>query len=106
MLIEPGVIRTPFYDAAIREPEHPAYAETPAISRADIPPEQMLGDQTKVATAMIRIAELEQPPHRQLLGSDAYTLVHDALTQRLEKIEEQRETAMTTDRDDFQPVAG
>jgi len=104
-LIEPGVIRTPFFAAAVREPEHPAYADNPAITREDIPLQRMPGDQSKVVGAMIRIAELEQPPRRQLLGSDAYTLVRDALTQRLEAVEAQREIALTTDADDFQPAA-
>jgi NAD(P)-dependent dehydrogenase (short-subunit alcohol dehydrogenase family) len=100
-LIEPGMIRTPFSAAAVRAPRNPAYA---AISRTDIPLEEMPGDQTKVVAAMIRIAELERPPRRQLLGSDAYTLVRDALTQRLEAVEAQRELALTTDADDFRPA--
>ena len=98
-LIEPGVIRTPFFAAAAREPQNPAYANNPAISRTDIPLEEMPGDQGKVVAAMIRIAELERPPRRQLLGSDAYTLVRGALTQRLEAVEAQREIALSTDRD-------
>ena len=104
-LIEPGMIRTPFFAAAAREPQHPAYAGNPAVSRTDIPLERMPGDEAKVVAAMIRIAELEQPPRRQLLGSDAYTLVRDALTQRLEAVDEQREIAPTTDADDVQPAA-
>lgn len=104
-LIEPGMVRTPFFDAAVREPENPAYEGNPAIRRRDIPLEQMPGDQGKVAAAIIRIAELEQPPRRQLLGSDAYALVRDALARRLEDVEDQREVAFTTDADDFQPAA-
>ena len=46
--------------------------------------------------------ELEHPPRRQLLGSDAWTVVRDALTERLEAVEAQREMALTTDADDFQ----
>lgn len=52
---------------------------------------------------MIRIGDLKEPPRRQLLGSDAYSLVHDALTARLESAEAQREIAFSTDRDDFTP---
>jgi NAD(P)-dependent dehydrogenase (short-subunit alcohol dehydrogenase family) len=104
-LIEPGIIRTPFFDAAVREPVNPAYTGNPAIRRTDIPLEQMPGDQGKVAVAMIRVAELEQPPRRQLLGSDAYTRVRDALTKRLEDIEDHRELAFSTDADDFEPAA-
>jgi NAD(P)-dependent dehydrogenase (short-subunit alcohol dehydrogenase family) len=102
-LIEPGMIRTPFFDAAVREPQHPAYDGNPAIRRTDIPLEAMPGDQDKVAAAIIRIGDLEDPPRRQLLGSDAYALVRDALTQRLADVESQRELAFTTDADDFRP---
>ncbi len=100
-LIEPGMIRTPFFEAAVREPQHPAYDGNPAIRRTDIPLEQMPGEQEKVATAIIRIGDLGDPPRRQLLGSDAYALVRDALTQRLADVESQREVAFTTDADDF-----
>lgn len=44
--------------------------------------------------------------HGLLLGSDAYALVRDALTARLEAIEAQREVALGTDRDDFEPAGG
>lgn len=98
-LIEPGMIRTPFAANAIREPENPAYVDNPAISRVYTPLEEMRGDPTKVAATMIDIAELDKPPRRQLLGSDAYTLVRDALTQRLADVEAQREVAFTTDID-------
>ena len=100
-LIEPGMIRTPFFEAAVREPQHPAYDGIPAIRRTDIPLEQMPGDQEKVAAAIIRIGDLDDPPRRQLLGSDAYALVRDALTQRLADVESRREVAFTTDADDF-----
>jgi NAD(P)-dependent dehydrogenase (short-subunit alcohol dehydrogenase family) len=100
-LIEPGMIRTPFFEAAVREPQHPAYDGNPAIRRTDIPLEQMPGDQEKVAAAIIRIGDLDDPPRRQLLGSDAYTLVRDALAQRLADVESQREVAFTADADDF-----
>ena len=59
-LVEPGMIRTPFFAAAVREPEHPAYANNPAIRRTDIPVDRMPGDPAKVAAAMIRIAELDR----------------------------------------------
>jgi hypothetical protein len=52
---------------------------------------------------MIRIGDLKEPPRRQLLGSDAYHLVHDALTARLESAEAQREVAFSTDRDGYTP---
>jgi hypothetical protein len=64
----------------------------------------MPGDPHKVAEAMIRIGDLEKPPRRQLLGSDAYHLVHDALAARLKSVAAQREIAFSTDRDGFTPT--
>jgi NAD(P)-dependent dehydrogenase (short-subunit alcohol dehydrogenase family) len=100
-LVEPGMIRTSFYSSVGRAPIHPAYADNPSIARGNTPVEEMPGDQAKVVAAMIDVAELDDPPRRLLLGSDAYRLVRDALTQRLEAVESQRELAPTTDADDF-----
>jgi hypothetical protein len=58
-----------------------------------------------VVAAIIDLAELERPPRRQLLGSDAYALVRDALTGRLREAESGREVAFTTDVDGFDPDA-
>lgn len=104
-LIEPGMIRTPFLSRLPREPENEAYVGNPVVSRTDIPLEAMRGDPAKVVAAMIDIAELERPPRRQLLGSDAYAMVRDALTQRLHDVEVQRDVALTTDIDGFKPPA-
>jgi NAD(P)-dependent dehydrogenase (short-subunit alcohol dehydrogenase family) len=104
-LVEPGMIRTTFYSAVKRAPVQDAYASNPAITRGRTPLEDMPGDQAKVVAAMIDVAESDDPPRRLLLGSDAYALVRDALTERLETVESQRETARTTDADDFHDAA-
>lgn len=104
-LVEPGMIRTTFTANAIREPENEAYADNPTIMRANISQEDMRGDQGKVVVAMMDLADLEHPPRRQLLGSDAYAMVRDALTQRLADAEAQREVAFTTDVDGFRADA-
>ncbi len=104
-LVEPGMIRTPFFAAAVREPQHPAYDGNPDINREGIPLENMPGSQAKVSTALIALADQENPPRRQLLGSDAYSLVRKALLVRLAAVEAQREMAMTTDHGDFAPAS-
>ena len=107
-LIEPGMIPTGFYGAVDRAPELRAYDGTPAadfLRGGGVPEADMPGDPRKAAEAMIRVAELDDPPRRQLLGSDAYAMVRDALTQRLQAVEAQREIALTSDRDDYHPVA-
>jgi NAD(P)-dependent dehydrogenase (short-subunit alcohol dehydrogenase family) len=105
-LIEPGMVATDFYASAdVATSELPAYAGTQAAAfthgESSVSLEDMPGNQRKVAEAMIHIGELDEPPLRQLLGSDAYGLVHAALQARLDAVEAQQAIAMTTDRDGF-----
>ncbi len=97
-LVEPGMIRSTFYEAATRVPVSPPYRGT-AADRAPIPLEQMPGDQAKVVAAMIDAALAPDPPRRLLLGSDAYRLVHNALAARLASVESQKDRAAATDVD-------
>ena len=48
---------------------------------------------------MIRAALAPDPPRRLLLGSDAYTRVHDGLAARLAAVEAQQDLAASTDVD-------
>lgn len=93
-LVEPGMIRTSFYDAVEHAEPSPFY---PGLLRANIPLEQIRGDQSKVVAAMIEAAESDDPPRRLLLGSDAYALVTEALAGRLAAAESQKELAASTD---------
>ncbi len=97
-LVEPGMIRTGFYEAATRVPMSEPYRDGPA-DRKPIPLEQMPGSQTRVVAAMIEAAQSENPPRRLLLGSDAYRLVTEALNERLATFERQRAVAFSTDVD-------
>ncbi len=64
----------------------------------------MPGDQAKVVTAMIDVAHMDDPPQRLLLGSDAYTWVRAALSERLAAVEAQKDVAYSTDIDGFPHV--
>jgi NAD(P)-dependent dehydrogenase (short-subunit alcohol dehydrogenase family) len=97
-LVEPGMIRTGFYEAATRVPMSEPYRGGPA-DRKPIPLEQMPGSQTRVVAAMIEAAQSENPPRRLLLGSDAYRLVTDALKERLATFKRQKAVAFSTDVD-------
>jgi NAD(P)-dependent dehydrogenase (short-subunit alcohol dehydrogenase family) len=97
-LVEPGMIRTSFYEAATRVPVSEPYQGGPA-DRKPIPLEQMPGSQTRVVAAIIEAALSEDPPRRLLLGSDAYGLVTDALKERLSTFERQKAIAFSTDVD-------
>ena len=103
MLVEPGMIRTGFYQAATRVPASRAYQGTP-VNRDPLPLEEMPGDQAKVVTAMIQAALAPDPPRRLLLGSDAYRWVHEALTARLASFEAQQDLAASTDVDGWMPA--
>ena len=98
MLVEPGMIRTSFYEAATRVPVSEPYQGGPA-DRKPIPLEQMPGSQRKVVAAMIEAALSQNPPRRLLLGSDAYGLVTNALKERLVTFEQQKAVAFSTDVD-------
>ncbi len=62
------------------------------------------GDVHKMARAMIDAADAAETPRRLLLGSDAYRLVHTALSDRLAFVEAQRELTLSTDADDYTPA--
>lgn len=96
-LVEPGMIRTSFYDVVQRAAPLTAYDDHPMIPRAAIPVESMPGDQAKVVAAMIALAQEDDPPRRVLMGSDAYALVHGAVSARLAEVEAQEATAGATD---------
>jgi NAD(P)-dependent dehydrogenase (short-subunit alcohol dehydrogenase family) len=104
MLVEPGMIRTSFYQAATRVPAGPAYQGTP-VDRDALPVEEMPGDQAKVVAVMIGAALSPDPPRRLLLGSDAYRLVHEALAARLADVEAQQDLAPSTDVDGWMPAS-
>jgi NAD(P)-dependent dehydrogenase (short-subunit alcohol dehydrogenase family) len=93
-LVEPGVVRTGFFDAATRVPLSEPYLGGPA----DKPPtsvDEMSDSQEKTVAAIIRAGDSDAPPRRLVLGSDAWQLVTDALTSRLDEITPQRDNAAT-----------
>lgn len=98
VLVEPGVVRTSFYDVARNTDPLPAYEGREDIVRgAD--PSTRIGDQAKVVEAMIEVAQQQDPPRRLVLGSDAHDLMHEAIGRRLSEVSAQREHAGTTDAD-------
>jgi NAD(P)-dependent dehydrogenase (short-subunit alcohol dehydrogenase family) len=75
-----------------------AYDDTPAAMVRGIRDyAHFVGDPAKIADAIIASADQEPAPRRLVLGSDAYTFIHAALTARLEEIEAQEATAGATD---------
>ena len=102
-LIEPGVVRTGFFDAATRMPVSGPYRGGPA----DQPPpatEEMPDSPELIAKAIIRAADAERPPRRLVLGSDAWTLITQGLSDRLIEVSAQRDNAATADLPQIDPL--
>ncbi len=95
-LIEPGVVRTGFFDAAEHVPPSAAYRGGPA-DRAPVTPEDMPVSPARAVAAIIRAAESGEPPRRLVLGSDAWTLMTESLSRRLIEVAAQRDDAATAD---------
>lgn len=97
MLVEPGMVRTSFYDAAPNVPLSEPYIGGPA-DYPPIPIEDMPGSQSGVAHAIIEAASNDEaPPLRLLLNSDAYEAVTTAVRERLADFEAQRDSALAAD---------
>jgi NAD(P)-dependent dehydrogenase (short-subunit alcohol dehydrogenase family) len=103
-LIEPGVIGTDFFEPGGSSDIAPAmeiYAGSPASWFRDgvTDPKAMPGDPRRTAQAMIDVGDAENPPNRQLLGSDAYVVIRDAMAERMRVFESGLDLAKTADRD-------
>jgi NAD(P)-dependent dehydrogenase (short-subunit alcohol dehydrogenase family) len=96
MLVEPGMVRTSFYDAAERVPLSEPYRGGPS-DHPQPAVEDMVGSQSGVAHATIEAALSDAPPLRLLLNSDAYDAVTATVRDRLAALEGQRESAYAAD---------
>ena len=77
-----------------------AYNDTPAgltrriLQDTSRPPQ---GDPAKMVKIMIDSVDQNPAPKRIALGSDSYTAIHKALTERLAALEAQKHLAFSTD---------
>ncbi|MGV9294751.1 SDR family oxidoreductase [Amycolatopsis sp. NPDC003676] len=104
-LIEPGMVRTGFFDAATRVPVSAPYRGGPA-DQEPIPVEEMTDSLERTVAGIIRAAVSPEPPRRLVLGSDAWRLMTGVLRERLAEVEAQRENAATADVEDLRVSAG
>lgn len=99
-IIEPGGFRTQFAsDRASVLPIRPEYAETTgavAKFQAEYDGKQP-GDPAKAAQVLLKIASLEEPPLRLLLGSDAVKVAEQADVARTASDRKWRELSVSTD---------
>ena len=94
-LVEPGTAQTDFTRGLVMADPLPAYENTGIRKLLENWPN--VGDAKKMVQAMIASVDRHPAPRRLTLGSDAYTLVHAALTERLAALEAQKEIALSTD---------
>lgn len=100
-LIEPGPARTNFVNSVVRTSPLAAYAGTPAHLTAeyiDSGAWVIKGDPVRMADAMIRLADQDQPlPKRLVLGAEAYEGVRAALVERLAELDAQKQISVAAD---------
>lgn len=101
-IVEPGGARTAFRNTASAHMSAglDAYADTPAGMIRKIlndPARIPNGDPALMAAAIIESVEHLPAPKRLVLGTDSYTMIQQALTERLAAVEAQKETAPRTD---------
>jgi hypothetical protein len=100
-LVEPGASRTGFGSALDLAEPLDVYADTGAgefrrmVASGGLA--LWLGNPRKIAAAIIASTEQNPAPKRLTLGSDAYGMVHQALTERLATLEAQKDLAYSTD---------
>jgi NAD(P)-dependent dehydrogenase (short-subunit alcohol dehydrogenase family) len=107
-LIEPGGFRTDWAGSSmtvheIRDDYRPTVA---MLAERRGTGTMALGDPSKAAQAILRISEVEAPPLRLLLGSDAYALARAADEARIASDEEWKELTLSTDADDAELQLG
>jgi NAD(P)-dependent dehydrogenase (short-subunit alcohol dehydrogenase family) len=100
-VVEPGGVRTDWAGSSMSvNPFDEAYQGTiGSILAFRRIPDAPRGDPAKVATAIVRLAALEKPPLRLLLGTDAVFLAKAARETRAAEDEEYVELSRSTDFD-------
>jgi NAD(P)-dependent dehydrogenase (short-subunit alcohol dehydrogenase family) len=100
-IIEPGPFRTDFLDAsslARTQKTISDYSETAGAARewADSSHHAQPGDPAKAAAAMLKIAEVENPPLRLQLGADCVAAVEAKIEQVKAELNQWRDLAAST----------
>ncbi len=105
-VLEPGGMRTDWAGSSMRIPTiSDAYQDTVGRSarRHENPVSTSGSDPVKVAEVVLKIAAMDQPPLRLLLGSDAWKYATAAGRALLETDERLRQLSQSTDHEDTAP---
>jgi NAD(P)-dependent dehydrogenase (short-subunit alcohol dehydrogenase family) len=101
-IVEPGGARTKFRSAASTHmgAEPGGYQGTPVSmirTVLDDPARVPMGDPAKMARIIIDSVDQNPAPKRLVLGTDSYTMIQKALSERLAEVEAQKDAASLTD---------
>jgi NAD(P)-dependent dehydrogenase (short-subunit alcohol dehydrogenase family) len=101
-VIEPGGMLTDWAGDSmqvhpISEPYQPTVGPSAALHDSDWRP---LGDPAKVAQVVLKLVDMDEPPLRLMLGSEAYAYATAAAKAQLTSDEHWHELSSSTDRDD------
>jgi NAD(P)-dependent dehydrogenase (short-subunit alcohol dehydrogenase family) len=101
-VLEPGGMQTDWAGSSMSVPPISApYAPTVGRAAAMHNAETLaLGDPAKVAAVVLRVAAMDDPPLRLLLGSEAYAYATAAARAQAESDERRHDLTVSTDRDD------
>jgi NAD(P)-dependent dehydrogenase (short-subunit alcohol dehydrogenase family) len=103
-VLEPGGMRTDWAGASMTV--HPVSAPyEPTVGRVNSLRENLMGkaasDIAKVADVLLKVVDLDEPPLRLLLGSDAVSFASSVEAARAESDAKWRELSVSTDYDDI-----
>jgi NAD(P)-dependent dehydrogenase (short-subunit alcohol dehydrogenase family) len=101
-VLEPGGMRTDWAGSSMSVPPigEPYRATVGAMAALHDGAATQAGDPAKVAQVVLRIADMDRPPLRLLLGTDAYTYATAAGRELLRQDEQWRELSVSTDHDE------
>jgi len=100
--LEPGGMETDWAGSSMHIPEisAPYQATVGAAATMHSLSSRPLGDPAKVAQVILQVADMDEPPVRLLLGSEAYAYATAVARAQLASDEQWRELSRSTDRDD------
>ena len=103
-VLEPGGMQTDWAGSSMRVPPiSEPYQSTVGVMAGvheSIGSGAALGDPTKVAQVVLKVAAMDEPPLRLILGSEAYAYATAAAKARAESDAAWRDLSVSTDRDD------
>lgn len=102
-VLEPGGMRTDWAGSSMKVPPISApYEQTVgrSVRLHSAMPARAAGDPAKVADLVLTVADLDEPPVRLLVGSDAYHYAQRVARERMATDERWRELSTSTDHDE------